>query len=134
VHLELLQNQLEQMGHNSNIIQTVFNTGKIYMQTELLDDILQEHNGKKTRFENLSVYTNPSTVSQALKNNLKNLNYTKDKINANKTERFRSIVENNNEFLKNIKNRKNLSTEELYEDIEDEKCKNKLIFSGNNFQ
>jgi hypothetical protein len=121
IHLELFQTQLEQMGHNTNIIKTVINTGKIYLKTTLLEDELQEQNGKKNINDNFTVYSTASlAVTQALKNNLKNLSYTKDKVNANKTEKFRSICEHNNEFLKNLKNKKDIPIEELYEDIEEE--------------
>ena len=51
------------------------------------------------------------------------MNQQKDKAQANKTERFRSVTENTNEFLRNLKNRKNIM-EDLFEDIEEEDGKN----------
>ena len=53
------------------------------------------------------------------------MNQQKDKAHANKTERFRSVTENTNEFLRNMKNRKNC-TDDLFEDIEEED--GKLLF------
>ena len=123
IHLELFQTQLEEMGHNTNILKAVINTGKIFMKAQLIEaglaDGLSPGLGKS---DNLSIYSSSShatAITQILKNNLKNINNTKEKSNANKTERFRSITENTNDFLRNIKNRKNI-TEDLFEDIEEE--------------
>lgn len=130
VYLELYQTQLEQMGHSTNILKAVSNTGKIFMRAQLLDPLLEDKNGQnlisshkpKGIFDNLSIYTattHASAMTQILKNNLKNLPNIKDKAQANKTEKFRSVTEHGNEFLRNLKNKKNV-IEELYEDIEDE--------------
>lgn len=90
VYLTLFQTQLENMGHNTDIIKAELNKGKIYMKLTLLQPISQ----------------------------FKDVPLTKEPIQANKTERYRSIVENSNEFLKKIKNKKpNEIMEDLYEDI-----------------
>lgn len=90
VYLTLFQTQLENMGHNTDIIKAELNKGKIYMKLTLLQPISQ----------------------------FKDVPIMKEPIQANKTERYRSIVENSNEFLKKIKNKKpNEIVEDLYEDI-----------------
>ena len=90
VYLTLYQTQLENMGHNTDIIKAELNKGKIYMTLTLLSPI--------------SEYKDVAAV--------------KEPIQSNKTERHRSIVENSNEFLNNIKGKKsNEIIEDLYEDI-----------------
>lgn len=90
VYLTLYQTQLENMGHNTDIIKAELNKGKIYMTLTLLSPI--------------SEYKDVAAV--------------KEPIQSNKTERYRSIVENSNEFLKKIKGKKaNEIMEDLYEDI-----------------
>lgn len=122
VHLELLQTQLEQMGHNTNILKTVINTGKIYMKSELIDPGLGDLGKNKTNssLDNLSIFTsttNASVMSQILKNNIKNISLTRDKTANTRTEKYRSITEHTNEFLKKLKNRKEYTEDELLEDI-----------------
>ena len=90
VYLTLYQTQLENMGHNTDIIKAELNKGKIYMTLNLLQPI--------------SEYKDMAAV--------------KEPIQSNKTERYRSVVENSNEFLKKIKGKKaNEIMEDLYEDI-----------------
>ena len=90
VYLTLYQTQLENMGHNTDIIKAELNKGKIYMTLNLLQPI--------------SEYKDIAAV--------------KEPIQSNKTERYRSVVENSNEFLKKIKGKKaNEIMEDLYEDI-----------------
>lgn len=124
VHLELLQTQLEQMGHNTNILKTVINTGKIYMKSELIDDGLNDLDKNKIisnpALDNISIFTsttNASVMSQILKNNIKNISLTRDKTANTRTEKYRSITEHTNEFLKKLKNRKEYTEDELLEDI-----------------
>ena len=122
VHLELLQTQLEQMGHNTNILKTVINTGKIYMKSELIDPGLGDLGKNKTNssLDNISIFTsttNASVMSQILKNNIKNISLTRDKTANTRTEKYRSITEHTNEFLKKLKNRKEYTDDELLEDI-----------------
>lgn len=89
--LTLFQTQLENMGHKSDIIKAEINLGKIQLDINFIDSIDSK---KKT------------TV-------------IKEPIQSNKSERFRSVVENSNEFLKKIKQKKGTEImEELYEDIE----------------
>ena len=90
VYLTLYQTQLENMGHNTDIIKAELNKGKIYMTLNLLQPISE----------------------------YKDLAAVKEPIQSNKTERYRSVVENSNEFLKKIKGKKaNEIMEDLYEDI-----------------
>lgn len=130
VHLELMETQLEQLGQNTNIIKTVINTGKIYMKSQLIDPALADVNlqmnystRKNNNYDNISVFTSTthaSLISQILKNNLKNISNTKDEILKVRNEKYRSITENTNEFLRNLKNRKVYSENDLYEDIIEE--------------
>lgn len=91
LYLTLFQTQLESMGHNTDIIKAELNKGKIYMSINILDPV-------------------------ELKKNI----LIKDPITANKTERFRSIVENSNAFLKKIKSKKTDEImEDLYEDLDE---------------
>jgi hypothetical protein len=125
VHLELLQTQLEQMGHNTNILKTVINTGKIYMKSELINPGLGDIGNNKTNsgLDNISIFTsttNASAMSRILKNNIKNISLTRDNTANVRTERYRSITEHTNEFLKNLKNRKEYTEDELLEDIIEE--------------
>jgi hypothetical protein len=114
VYLGLYHSQLEQMGQNTSILKAVANQGKIYMRSFLIDPALEDgktnpHTAKGHFPDHISVYTTSShnsIVTQMLKNNLKNLGNVKDKAYANKTERFRSVTEHGNEFLRNLKNKK----------------------------
>ena len=91
LYLTLFQTQLESMGHNTDIIKAELNKGKIYMNLNILDPV-------------------------ELKKNI----LIKDPITANKTERYRSIVENSNAFLKKIKSKKTDEImEDLYEDLDE---------------
>lgn len=123
IHLELFETQLEEMGHNTNILKAVINTGKIYMKASLIDsglaDDLKPSIGKCDTMTVYSSSTHASAITSILKNNIKGMMQQKDKTQANKTERFRSVTENTNEFLRNLKNRKN-NLEDLFEDIEEE--------------
>lgn len=130
VYLNLYETQLEQMGHNSNIVKAVTNTGKIYMKANLLDPLIEDGLNSlpkaKSIFDSISIYTattHASAMTQILKSNLKSMLNTKDKIQANKTDRLRSVTEHSNDFLRSLKNRKNVIDEDLYEDIEDEEPK-----------
>jgi len=124
VHLELLETQLEQMGHNTNILKTVINTGKVYMKSQLIDPAIAEVSGGKSAYcGNLTVYsstTQATAITQMHKNNLKNISNTKEKTATTRTEKYRSVTEHTNEFLKNLKNRKLYAEEELFEDIIEE--------------
>jgi len=133
IHLELLESQLEQMGHNTNILKTVINTGKVYMKSQLIDPALESSsfNGKNNFCDNMTIYTNTtqaSAITQILKNNLKNIGNIKDKTATTRTERYRSMTEHTNEFLKNLKNRKLYSEEELFEEIMEEDEGNMINF------
>jgi len=97
-------------------------TGKIYMKISLLNPPVEDNKLGSTKYEPTIVTTKTGTsiYSIAMKNNLKNLDNTKNKINANKTEKYRSITEHTNEFLRNLKNNK---FQTLWEnDIIDEEC------------
>ncbi len=125
VHLELLETQLEQMGHNTNILNTLSNTGKVYIKSQLIDPAIAEVSGssKQGFCDNMTIYsstTQASAITQMLKNSLKNISNTKDKMATTRTEKYRSITEHTNEFLKNLKNRKLYSEDDLFEDIEEE--------------
>lgn len=124
VHLDLLETQLEQMGHNTNILKTVINTGKIYMKSQLIDPAISQLTNQKSAFcDNLTIYsstTQATAITQILKNNLKNISNTKEKTATTRTEKYRSITEHTNEFLKNLKNRKLYSEDDLFEDIVEE--------------
>lgn len=126
VYLNLYETQLEQMGHSTNILKAVTNTGRIYIKAQLLDPLLEGGEGlpkPKSVFDSISVYsatTHASAMTKILKNNLKNLPNLKDKAMANKTEKYRSVTEHSNEFLRSLKNRKNLTPENIFEDIEEE--------------
>lgn len=133
VHLELYQTQLEQMVHNTNIMKAVTNTGKIFMKARFLDAQIESQNGqvnnhKHPNLDNISVYSGTTVMTQILKNNLKNIPNTKERVAANKTEKFRSVTEHGNEFLRNLKNRKLVIEEDLYEDIEEEQEEGLIIF------
>ena len=123
IHLELFQTQLEEMGHNTNILKAVINTGKIFMKAQLIDSSLaDELKPSIEKADNITIYSSSSyatAITNILKNNLKNLPNVKDKTTSNKTEKFRSITENTNEFLRNLKDRK-IFTEDLFEDIDEE--------------
>ncbi len=126
VYLNLYENQLEQMGHSTNILKAVTNTGRIFLKAQLMDPLLEGGEGipkQKNAFDSISVYTattHASAMTKILKNNLKNISNTKDKASANKTEKYRSITEHSNDFLRSLKNKKNLTAEDIFEDIEEE--------------
>jgi hypothetical protein len=126
VYLNLYENQLEQMGHSTNILKAVTNTGRIFLKAQLMDPLLEGGEGipkQKNVFDSISVYTattHASAMTKILKNNLKNISNTKDKASANKTEKYRSITEHSNDFLRSLKNKKNLTAEDIFEDIEEE--------------
>jgi hypothetical protein len=113
------------MGHNTNILKTVINTGKIYMKSELIDPSIGElgHNKNNSHLDNISIFTsttNKSAMSQILKNNIKNMSLTRDNTANTRTEKYRSITEHTNEFLRKLKDRKEYTEDELLEDILEE--------------
>jgi hypothetical protein len=123
IHFNLFETQIENMVNDTNIVKAVANQGKIFMKARFLGALLNEQQKSSQAFSKLyqtdshSVYSTNSIMSQILKNNLKSVPIRKERVTANKTETFRSIIEHNNEFLKNLKNRK-ISLEDLYEDVE----------------
>jgi hypothetical protein len=63
-------------NHNTNILKTVINTGKIYMKSELIDPGLGDIGNNKinSTLDNISIFTsttNVSAMSRILKNNIK---------------------------------------------------------------
>jgi ribosomal protein L13 len=106
------------MGHNTNILKAALNQGKIFLRAKLIDDVLHEQNKRKFT-DNMTVKSGVTVLTQH-KANIKNVEKIKDKIVYNKTERLRSVTEQNNEFLKNLKNLKKLHNDEIYEDIEED--------------
>jgi len=113
---------------NSDIINAMTVTGKIYMKISLLNPPVEDNKLGSTKYEPTIVTTKTGTsiYSIAMKNNLKNLDNTKNKISANKTEKYRSITEHTNEFLRNLKNNK---FQTLWEnDIIDEECPEGNLF------
>ena len=127
VHLELLSNSLEQMGHETTIIlQAMNNMGKIYMN---LDMYKQEEDETRARLKEAQNHLGQAGHDQLLKNiyndklkkDLQLLPVTKDKAYHNKNEKFRSIVDTNNDFLRSLKAGKHtMSDDELFEDIPDD--------------
>ena len=93
---------------NSEILSAMTTTGKIYMKISLVNPPIEDNKIVPSKYEPsvATTKTGASIYSIALKNNLKNLDNTRGKIMSNKTEKFRSITENTNEFLRNIKNNK----------------------------
>ena len=83
-------------------------TGKIFMKMSLQNPPEEDNKLIPSKYEQsvATAKTGGSIYSIALKNNLKNLDNTRGKVMANKTEKYRSITEHTNEFLKNLKNNK----------------------------
>ena len=97
---------IETSKKGATILQSMTATGKISMKMVLLNPPKEI---PEVNLDNKSVISNKthgSVYSQALKNNLKNISNTKENVKSNKSERFRSITEHNNEFLKKLKTRK----------------------------
>lgn len=102
----------------TQIIQTLSSVGKIFMKVHLLNPPTEDENAKQGDSHTvMTSKTGGSIYSQTLKNNLKTLDKTKENIKLNKTEKFRSITENTNEYLKNIKNRKQGNDEYVIEEL-----------------
>ena len=128
IYLDLFNYKTTGDNQSTVILQTVSSTGKIYMKVALLNPPVEDENSNKFGDSHTVITTKTATsvYSQALKNNLKVLDKTKENIKANKTEKFRSISENTNEYLRNLKNRKAGSDEYIIEEV-DEPGKNYLI-------
>jgi len=119
IHLELFTTSFEAMGHETLILSAMNNMGKIYMNAELKQN-KQDDKSKIQLDENTDLN---QAYNKAIKDDIKMLEVVKDKATQNKTEKFKSVVEGNNEFLRNIKNMKNHSGNDLFEDIlDDGKC------------
>jgi len=107
------------MGHETLILSAMNNMGKIYMNAELKQN-KQDDKSKIQLDENTDLN---QAYNKAIKDDIKMLEVVKDKATQNKTEKFKSVVEGNNEFLRNIKNMKNHSGNDLFEYIlDDGKC------------
>lgn len=104
---------------NNQILQTLSSTGKIFMKAILINPPSEDENSAKFGDNQtvISSKTSNSIYSQAIKNNLKILEKTKENIKANKTEKFRSITENSNDYLRNLKNRKDGLDEYVIEEV-----------------
>jgi len=107
------------MGHETLILSAMNNMGKIYMNAELKPIEVDPSNFRnKIHHDHADIHT---VVTKEIKDDLKVMSTIKDKANQNKTEKFKSVVEGNNEFLRNLKNNmKNVNDEDLFEDIVDE--------------
>ncbi len=120
VHMELLQNSFEHMGQETLILSAMNNMGKVYMNAEVKQDEIDE-----SKFRNKAKVVEAKDLKTAyntiIHNDLKVLSDAKDRATQNKTDKFKSVVEGNNEFLKNIKEKLNNQPNEndLYEDIID---------------
>lgn len=125
IQLELFTKNFEAMGHETLILSAMNNLGKIYMTAELKKKEIDESElrNKKHLNEYHDIY---EAYDKTLKEDLKVLGEVKDKAIQNKTEKFKSIVEGNNEFLKNIKKMNQVNEEDLFEDVVDV---GKIIFS-----
>jgi flagellar biosynthesis chaperone FliJ len=107
---------------NTMILQTVSSTGKIFMKVALMNPPVDEEQPTFKGNDGHTVITQKtvnSVYTTALKNNLKILDKTKENIKANKTEKFRSISENTNEYLRNLKNRKYGADEYVIEEVDE---------------
>lgn len=91
------------------------------MKVALLNPPSEEdpHNKQSDSHTVITTKTATSVYSQALKNNLQILDKTKENVKSNKTEKFRSISENTNEYLRNLKNRKVGVDEYIVEEVEE---------------
>jgi hypothetical protein len=90
---------------NSEILSAMTTTGKIFMHCTLLNPPPEDDKIFSHKYEP-SVHTSKtggSIYSIAIKNNIKNLENTKAKIQNNRSEKYRSITEHTNDFLKNVK-------------------------------
>ena len=115
VHLHLFENNLASMGHNSLIIQTMSNVGKIEVKAVLLNP--PKKSDKTLKFEGNSTKSTASILSKILKNNINTIKKYKESIVHNRTERFRSIVDKENDFLRNLKQRMiHLADESVWEE------------------
>ena len=96
IYLSLSKAQLDQMTFNTDIITAELNGGQIYLEASLLDPLPRGVNAK--------VESNTDTA--LLREASKSISPEKEKISQNKSEKFRSIVEGNNAFLKKLKSGK----------------------------
>lgn len=129
VYLDLFNPKGSENNQNTLILQTVSSTGKVFMKVALLNPPVEDDPLNKTGDSHTVITTKTATsvYSQALKNNLNILDKTKENIKANKTEKFRSISENTNEFLRNLKNKKIGADEYIVEEVEE--CNYLLIIA-----
>jgi len=125
IHLELYKTQIDQFNSSSSIINTMNNIGKIYMKARLIDPLLEENKtvNHNKDFDAISLFTSnthATAMSKLLRHNIKNMLSTKEKVSQNRTERLKSVVDKENEFLKNIRNKKTVRDEDLLEDVPEE--------------
>ena len=115
IHLELFTTSFEAMGHETLILTAMNNMGKIYMNASLknTNDWWNNVSEKIQVNETTDLH---NAYNKAMKEDLKLLGDVKEKAMQNKTEKFKSIVEGNNEFLRNMKNQKH-NSENIYEDF-----------------
>ena len=93
IYLSLSKAQIDQMTFNTDIITAELNGGQIYLEASLLDPLPKGVNAK------LDVNTDTTLLREASKS----ISPEKEKVSQNKSEKFRSIVEGNNAFLKKFK-------------------------------
>lgn len=98
IYLSLSQSQLQQMAFNTDIITAEMNGGQIYLSASLLDPIPKG-------VINAKLFSDFNSNS-LLKSASKKIAQEKEKVTSNKTEKFRSVVEGNNAFLRKLKSGK----------------------------
>lgn len=105
IYLSLSQSQLQQMAFNTDIITAEMNGGQIYLSACLLDPIPKGVINAKL----FSDYNSNTFLRSASKKIVQE----KEKVTSNKTEKFRSVVEGNNAFLRKLKSGKVINNTSL---------------------
>lgn len=123
IHLDLYTTTFETMGHETLILSAMNNMGKIFMYADLKD----EKNDERSKIHVDGNTDLNSAYNKMIKEDLKILVDVKESSMQNKTEKFKSVVEGNNEFLRNLKKNKGHNSEDLFEDILDDGKKFPLI-------
>lgn len=118
IYLSLSSAQIQQMAFNTDILTTELNGGQIYLSATLLDPIPKGQTVTSKLF-------NEYVSNSYLRSKSKKISPEKEKVTSNKTEKFRSVVEGNNAFLKKLKSGKlsNNTSMNYYSELQEKEYK-----------
>lgn len=127
IHLDLYKAQIDKLSMGSSIMNAMSGMGKIFLKAVLIDPDVNDSKQTKQK-ETMSIFNKTSGMknTQILRNNIRNYLSNRDKLVNTKTERFRSLIMKESEFLtkisqdkKNAKSKKDINKEKEDDTLED---------------